>query len=290
MRLLQAGLEGEPTWKTPRVPPAQSPGITPLAQEADAQASTTAAAPVIPDALQLDAFVNNYVESIVSQAKSELVAEAQQTTPLKGSTQAAAAMTPGSLAFTQGSSAGSTASPHKGRSASGPTKALPHRAQPRPLQVPLALHAASPGSQPQQGPAVAVSSTARDSEVHASPGSTSINQRDAQQEGQLDDALSSSSKAPAELQVQALRKDRRSSDSDGPRGWQQTREGVEETALAREQSGNDEHLAPETADADVDATRMVSEIVQEILAVSESRHADQVSIAGLPRGFAVRSV
>lgn len=289
--MLQTGLEGEPTWKTPRVPPAQSPGITPHAQEAESQASTTAAAPAAPDALQLDAFVNQYVESIVSQSKSELVAEALQATPLKGSTRAGTAVTRGSLAFTQGSSAGSTLSPHKSRSASGPTK--PHRAQPRPLPVPLALHAASPGSQLQQGPAVAVSSSmefARDSELHASPGSRSINQRGTQQEGQLDGALSSSSKAPAEPEVQALSKDRRSSGSDGQ---QLTGKGVEETASASKQSGKDELLSPQTADADGDgdATRMVSEIVQEILqAVSESRHADQVSNPGLIVVLQLRSV
>lgn len=277
MRLLQARLEGEPTWKTPRVPPAESPGITPLAQEADSQASTTPASPASPDALQLDAFVSSYVEGIVSQAKSELVAEALQATPLKGSTRAGAAVTPGSLAFTQGSSAGSTASPHKSRSASGPTKALTHRAHPR---VQLAV---SPGTQLQQGPAVAISSsTQRDLRVHASPDSMSLNQRDTQQEGHLDHALSSSSKAPAQPEVQAIGKDRRSSGSDGHRGWQLTGEGVEETALASGQSGKDEPLAPETADADVDATRMVSKIVQEILqAVSERKDADQVSNPGL---------
>ena len=282
--MLQAGLEGEPTWKTPRVPPAQSPGITPLAHEADSQASTFAVAPVSLDAL-LDAFVSNYVESIVSQAKSDLVAEALQATPLKGSTRAGAAVTPGSLAFTQGSSAGSTASPHKSRSASGPTKALPHKAQPRPMQVPLAQHTVSPErSQLQQSPAVAVCSstqTARDSEVRVSPGGSSINQRDTQQEGQLGDALSSRSQAPAQPEVQGLIKDRRSS---GSEGQQLTSRGVEETASASKQSGKDELLAPQTADADGDATRMVSVIVQEILqAVSESSQADQVSNADLIR-------
>ena len=279
--MLQTGLEGEPTWKTPRVPPAQSPGITPLAQEADSQTSTAQAAPASPDALQLDAFVNSYVEGIVSNAKSELVAETLHSTPLKGDTPPGAPVTPGSLAFTQGSSAGSTASPHKGRSGSNPAKAGTHRAQPRPGHMPLSPHADSASKQ-QQSPDVAVSSNtqaARGSELRASADSRGSSQRDAQQEGQLDDALLSSTQAPTGSEAQAASKDNRTSGSDGQGGWQLTGEGVVETASAGEQSGKDELLPPQLANADADATKMVSEIVQEILqAVSEQKHADQVSM------------
>ena len=273
--LLQAGLEGEPTWKTPRVPPAQSPGITPLAHEADSHTSTTQAAPASLDALRLDAFVHNYVESIVSKAKSELVAEELHSTTLKGDTPPGAPATPGSLAFTQGSSAGSTVSPHKGRSGSGPAKAGPHRAQHRPLYMPLSPHVVSASKQQQQGPDVVVSSStqaARSLQLHGS------SQKDAQQEGQWEDALLSSLQAPAVSEGQAPHKDKVVNGSDGQGGWQLTGDGVAETASADEPSGKDELLPPRLAEADADATRMVSEIVQEILqAVSERTHADQVS-------------
>ena len=278
--MLQAGLEGEPTWKTPRVPPAQSPGITPLAQEADSQTSTTKEAPVSPDALQLDAFVDNYVESIVSKAKSELVAEALHSTPLKRGYPPDAPMTPGSLTFTQGSSAGSTVSPLKGRSGSGLVKAGLHRAQPRPLHMPMSQHAGSASKQQQQGPNVAVSASsqaARGSKLHASPDSKGSSQTYAHQEGQSDGALVCSAQAPAGSEGQALSEDRSINGSDGQGSWQLTGEGIIETASAGEQSGKDGLLLPQLADAD--ATRMVSEIVQEILqAVSERTHVDQVSM------------
>ena len=284
VKLLQAGLEGEPTWKTPRVPPAQSPGITLLAQEADSQTSTTKAAPASPDALQLDAFVDKYVESIVSKAKSELVAEALHSTPLKGDAmiKGGAPVTPGSLAFTQGSSAGSTASPHKSR---------PSRAQPHPLHMPLSQHAVSPNKQQQQqGPVAAVSActqAARGSELLAAPDGRGSSRKDAQQEGQLDDVLSPRVQAPAVSEGHASSKDTRINGSDGQGGWQLTGEGVVEIASAGEQSGKDGLVAPQPADADT--TRMVSEIVQEILqAVSERTHADQVSNVALTRGCTIK--
>lgn len=282
--LLQAGLEGEPTWKTPRVPPAQSPGITSLAQEADSQTSTTKAAPASSDALQLDAFVNKYVESIVSKAKSELVAEALHSTPLKGDFRTGAPVTPGSLAFTKGSSAGSTASPHKGRSGSGPAKAGPSRAQPHPLHTSLSRDAVSASKeQQQQGPVAAISSStqaARGSELHATPDSSGSSQKDPQQEGQLDDALSPRTQAPAVSEGHTPSMDKNINGSDGQGGLQLTGESVVEIASAGEQSGKDELVTPQPADAD--ATRMMSEIVQEILqAVSERTQADQVSNVGL---------
>lgn len=277
--VLQAALEGEPTWKTPRVPPAQSPGITPLAQEVDSQMSTTKAAPALPDA-QLDGFVNDYVDSIVSKAKSELFAEALQSMPHIRSAQAAAPETPGSLAFTQGSSAGSTASPHKGQSGSFPARA-PHRAQPSPSHIPLAQHAVLAGGQQQQGPAVAVSSTmqaATGSQMHTLANSKSSSQGDMQQEGQPDDGVSSSLQASAKSEVQAPSRDNRTAGSDDQGSRQLMKEGMAETASVGKQTANHELLLSEATDADADATRIVSEIVQEMLqAVSEHTHADQVS-------------
>ena len=156
--------------------------------------------------------------------------------------------------------------------------------------MPLSQHAVSASKhqqqqqqQQQQGPGVAVSSStqaARGSQLHASPDSRGSSQKGARQEGQLDDALLSSAQAPVVSEGQAPREDKGINGTGGQGGWQLTGEGVVETAAAGEPSGKDELLPPQLAEADADATRMVSEIVQEILhAVSERTHADQVSNA-----------
>ena len=275
--MLQAGLEGEPTWKTPRVPPAQSPGITPLTQEADSQTSTTKAAPAVPQEVQLNAFVNNYVESIVSEAKSELLAEEWQ----ESSTQGGAPETPQSLAFTQGSSAGSTATPHKGRSGSARAGQGPHRAQPSPMQVPLAQHADAAGRQQHQQDAdVPVSS----SFTHAAPDlqvqAPSSSWLEAQQEKQVDDAVSSNLQAAAEPEVgPASNGDNaaRTGSSSDQAGRKLIEDNEGETASGGKQTGKDEAVLFEGKDVDADAASMVSEIVQGIVhAVSEPTHADQV--------------
>ena len=83
-----------------------------LHQEAD-----TAAAPAKPaaaTALQLDIFVNGFVEDIVSEVKSELVAEAQSNASQR-KTRVEAPLLPASLSFTEGSSAAVSPSPHKAR-------------------------------------------------------------------------------------------------------------------------------------------------------------------------------
>lgn len=295
--MLQAGLEGEPTWKTPRVPPAQSPGITPLTQEADSQLSITKAAPAFPDALQLDAFVNVYVESIVSEAKSELLAEALHATPQKSSTQAGAPEAQASLAFTQGSSAGSTANPHKSRSA--PARAGPHKAQPSPVQVPLAQHAVTAGRQQQQlGPDVPVSSSTQAGSGLEATASTvcsrGSSELEVQHEGRVGDAVSSSLQAPAESEDGEPSKGNnagRTGSNDDQAGRQVIDAGVaSEMASAGKQASKDELGLSEGADEDAEATRMVSEIVQEILhAVSEHPHAEQVRIysssAPIPTGY-----
>jgi hypothetical protein len=112
-------LEGEPTSKTPRVPPAQSPGMTCLLQAAQPEA--TAAQPAAASALQLEAFVNDFVENLVSEVKSELTAEAQSTAGQSGITHKEAP-----LPFTEGSSAVSP-SPQKAHSAAA--KRTPNRNQ-----------------------------------------------------------------------------------------------------------------------------------------------------------------
>ena len=96
-----------------------------LHQEAD-----TAAAPAKPaaaTALQLDIFVNGFVEDIVSEVKSELVAEAQSNASQR-KTHIEAALLPASLSFTEGSSAAVSPSPHKARL--GALKGTPNRGQP----------------------------------------------------------------------------------------------------------------------------------------------------------------
>lgn len=149
--MLQARLEGEPTSKTPRVPPAQSPGITPLGQEADSQeadskASTTKPAPTAPSALQLNAFVDSYVEGIVLEAKSELLAEAHSSPPKTMSADADAPVTPSTLPFTEGSSGVGTASAQTGRSSAA--RAASHRAHASPLRE--SAQQAEAGGEPQQ--------------------------------------------------------------------------------------------------------------------------------------------
>ena len=150
--MLQARLEGEPTSKTPRVPPAQSPGITPLgqeanSQEADSKTSTTRLAHTTSTVLQLNAFVDSYVEGIVSEAKSELVAEALNSPPKTRSAHVDAPVTPGPLPFTEGSSGAGTALAQKERSSAA--KVTSHRAQASPSRD-SAPHAKAAGGPQQQ--------------------------------------------------------------------------------------------------------------------------------------------
>ncbi len=112
-------MEGEPTSKTPRVPPAQSPGITCLLQAAEPEA--TAAKPAAASALHLEAFVNDFVEHLVSEVKSELVAEAQSTAGQSGISHKEPP-----LPFTEGSSA---VSPSPQKAHSGAAKRTPSRNQ-----------------------------------------------------------------------------------------------------------------------------------------------------------------
>ena len=117
---LQAGLEGEPTSKTPRVPPAQSPGMTCLLQAAQPEA--TAAKPAAAaSALHLEAFVTDFVENLVSEVKSELAAEAQSTAGQSGISQREP-----HLPFTEGSSA---VSPSPQKAHAGAAKRTPGRNQ-----------------------------------------------------------------------------------------------------------------------------------------------------------------
>ena len=131
--MLQARLEGEPSSKTPRVPPAQSPGITPVDQEAESCASVTKAAltAAVPTDQQLDDFVTSYVDGIVSEVKSELVADAFNSRLLRENrSQADASEISIPSVFTEGSSAQS----HRGRP--GTAKASPHRAHPSHVHQP----------------------------------------------------------------------------------------------------------------------------------------------------------
>lgn len=277
--VLQAGLEGEPTWKTPRVPPAQSPGITPLSQEADSRTSTTKAAPAVHEALQLDVFVHSYVESIVSEAKSELLAEARHTSQETTSIQRGVPDMPASPAFTQGSSAGSTATPHKGRSA----RAGPHRAQVSPVQASLAQQAAS--RQRQLGPDVPVPASKQAAPSLTVQGPPSSSQAEVQPKEQVDDAVSSSLQAGAESELGAPSKgdsNGRTGGSSGQAEKHLIEVNLTETASRDKQTSKEEAVSSGGTEADADATKMVSQIVQDILhAVSEPTHADQVRIYSL---------
>ena len=140
---MQTSLEGEPTSKTPRVPPALSPGINVPHQGEDPKAVSAMPAAAKPAALQLDAFVNDFVKSIVSKVKSELVAEAQCTAP-HDTSRAGAASLPPTLLFTEGKSAANV-SPHKGRSAAA--RPLSHRPQHSVGQLPHKTHSAADADQ-----------------------------------------------------------------------------------------------------------------------------------------------
>ncbi len=118
---LQFTLEGEPTSKTPRVPPAQSPGINAMHQHEIAAVSSK---PSPANSAGLDAFVHDFVDSLVSEVKSELMAEAQGTAAQRSS-HADASAVQSSLPFTEGSSAAVSPSPHKAQLAAA--KGTPHK-------------------------------------------------------------------------------------------------------------------------------------------------------------------
>ncbi|DBA97191.1 TPA: hypothetical protein ACH3X1_014950 [Trebouxia sp. C0004] len=158
-RPAEAGLEGEPTSKTPRVPPAQSPGITCLLQAAEPGA-TTAKPAAAASALHLEAFVSDFVENLVSEVKSELVAKAQSKAGQSGISHKDP-----SLPFTEGSSAFSP-SPQKAHS--GAAKRTPSRNQSsakRSLHKPASSPALAAQPQASDELSSSVLSTARQREI-----------------------------------------------------------------------------------------------------------------------------
>ena len=86
-----------------------------------AQPEATAAQPAAASALHLEAFVNDFVENLVSEVKSELVAEAQSTAGQSGISHQEPP-----LPFTEGSSA---VSPSPQKAHSGAAKRTPCRNQ-----------------------------------------------------------------------------------------------------------------------------------------------------------------
>ena len=66
---VQAQLEGEPFHNAPRVPPAETPGIRRAQAEAPADPSSPTA-----HAHQLDAFVDSFIDHLISDVRAELTA------------------------------------------------------------------------------------------------------------------------------------------------------------------------------------------------------------------------